>query len=101
MNAGGLERLHESGRKTDGHTVVDPEALTPPSHKLEQPRLRERPSIEIGEQPLSRLVIADMVARVHIAIADTMLQRNAPLPASTASGGARVGQGIAGVFTWH
>ena len=38
-------------------------------------------AVEIGEQRRGGFVVADEAAAIHIAVADAMLQRNAPLPA--------------------
>ena len=58
--------------------------LRRPVVKLRNLRLGQRLAIEIRQQRRRRLVIADEATAVHVAVADPMLQRNAPLPAGTA-----------------
>src|SRR3546814_1148101 len=41
---------------------------------------------EIGEQQRHRLVVAHMARRIDMAVADAVLERNAPLPAGWARG---------------
>ena len=43
-------------------------------------------AVEIGEQRFRRFVVADQVGRIDIAIADAVLQRDAPLPTRRARG---------------
>ena len=49
-------------------------------------RFGQRFAIQIGEQCRRRFIIADIVGAIDIAIADPVLQRDAPLPASIARG---------------
>src|SRR5690606_19357292 len=55
-------------------------------------RRGERLPVEIGEQERGRLVLAHEIRAVDVAVADPVLERNAPLPARRASG--RAGQGL-------
>ena len=58
-------------------------------------------AVEIRQQRGGRLVIADVPAAVDIAIANAMLQRNAPLPTRCACGGACERRELAGALARH
>src|SRR5207248_4809906 len=58
--------------------------------ELEHARLGERFPVHIGEEGRRGLVIADEIARIDVAVADAVLERNAPLPARLARGRTRV-----------
>jgi hypothetical protein len=60
------------------------------SSEFDDPWLGKRFAIQIGEQGFADCVVADEVAAINIAIADPVLQRNAPLPTCIACGRAGV-----------
>src|SRR5690606_10662842 len=95
MDAGRLERLHETARQAERHAVLVPELLAVSGRETKESRLGERLAVQIREQRRGGLVVADELAAVHVAVADAMLQRNAPLPSGAARGRARVRDGIA------
>ena len=61
--------------------------------ELDDARLGEHLAFDVGQQSLLRLLVGQVAAAVHHAVADAMLQRNAPLPAGLARDRARVGNG--------
>src|SRR5215467_1971095 len=93
MDTGGLERLHEAGGQPDRDAVPQPHPPAPPGYEAQRPRVGQRPAIEVAEQRVACFLVTEVRARIHVAVADAMLQRNAPLPASVPCGGAGVGSG--------
>src|SRR5688572_2889837 len=89
MDAGGLEGFDEATGQSDGDTVASPGLAALPRAELDDPRLEERLALDIGQQFSLRLLIAEIAAAVHHAVADAMLQWNAPLPARLARNRAR------------
>src|SRR5689334_3180259 len=90
MDTRRFERLEESGREPECHTVSIP-CLGPPSRREAQnARLSERRPFEIANERGRGFVVADETAAVHVSIAHAMLQRNAPLPAGAMRDGTRV-----------
>src|ERR1700722_6747548 len=81
MDAGGFEGFEEAGGQPQGDAVLIPEFLAPPGGEAQKTRLGARRTIKIGEQRRRGLIVADKAAAIHIAVADPVLQRNAPLPA--------------------
>src|SRR5688572_32258220 len=59
-------------------TVAVPGLLATAGDELEQARFGERLAIEIPHQRGSGLVVADEFAGVHVAVAGSVLQRDAP-----------------------
>ena len=51
-----------------------------------------RAAIEVGHERGRGLVVADVSARIHVAISGAMLQRNSPLPSRAARGAAALTQ---------
>src|SRR6202011_1861844 len=66
--------------------VLVPEFFAATGSEPQEARLCQRPAVEILKQRRSSLIVTEEAARVHIAIADPMLQRNAPLPTGRACG---------------
>src|ERR1700734_2665120 len=89
MDAGGLQGFEKAARKPQRNAVLVPKLLAPPRRETQETRLRLRLAVQIRQQRRRRLVVADETAAVHIAVADPMLQRYAPLPARRARRGAR------------
>jgi len=69
--------------------------------KLQQPRLGSGLAIQMAEQGGGGFVIADEVAAIHVAVANAMLQRNAPLPATGVRRGTCVGRELSPVVAGH
>src|SRR3546814_4395117 len=57
-------------------------------------RFGHRFAVEIGEQGRRRLVVRNIGARIDIAVAGAMLERDAPLPARRAPGRSRIGMKV-------
>jgi len=91
VNAGRFQRLHEAGGKTDGDAVAIPRCTPASGDEAQRTRLAQRFAVEVREQGRGRLVVADVLAAIDVAVADPMLQRNAPLPAGRVRGRAGVG----------
>src|SRR3954471_18968466 len=85
MDAGGLERLNEPRAQAESDAVAVPELDATARHETDEARFGQRLAV-LGhaEQVLPRFLVADVLARVDVAGADTVLQRNAPVPARAA-----------------
>src|SRR5256884_2406990 len=90
IDAGRLERLHESTRQSDGDAVFVPEFLAHAGCELQDARLGEGSAVEVTHQRAVRFVVADVGAGIDMAVADAVLQRYAPLPPGRTRRGARV-----------
>ena len=95
MDAGRFERFEEARRQPDGDDIVHPHRLPATGGEAQRARIGERLPIEIGEQRRRRFIIRNTGARVDIAIAGAVLQRNAPLPAGRPCRRPRIGGEIA------
>src|SRR5688572_26737089 len=93
VNAGRLERLQKAARQPDRHAVSSPDLLAPSGRETQDSRIRERFAFEALHERLRGGVIADERTRVHVTVADAMLQRNAPLPTCFPCGRASVWNG--------
>ena len=68
-----------------------PELAATPGHEADHARLGQRRCVlGIAEQVPQRFLVADVLARVNVPGADTVLQRNAPVPSRRARGRHRV-----------
>ena len=101
VDAGRFERLEETAREAERDAILLPDLLAPPGHETQRPRRVQRLAVEPAEQQARRLVVAHELAAVHVAVAGAVLQRNAPLPAGFARGGARVGSGGRDALAGH
>ena len=101
MDAGGFQRFEKAAGEPQRDAVLVPELLAPAGREAQEPRLRQRLAVQVGQQRGRRLIVADEAAAIDIAVADAMLQRNAPLPAGLARRGARVGRQGAGALAGH
>src|SRR5207302_6229394 len=80
VDARRLERLHETAGQAYRHAVAVPELPAPTGGEFEDPRLRERAAVEVAHQRAVHFVVADVLARIDVAVAGAVLQRYAPLP---------------------
>ena len=90
VDAGGLQRLEEAAGQADRDDVPVPRLLAPPGLEAQRARLGQRRAVEVAQQDRGGLVLAHVLAGEHVAVADAVLQRDAPLPAGLARGRARV-----------
>ena len=93
VDAGRFQRLDEAARKADGNAVAVPGLAALARPELDDARLGEHLAFDVGQQALFGRVVGEVAAAVHHAVADAMLQRDAPLPAGIARDRARVGNG--------
>src|SRR6185312_10573898 len=84
-----LQGLQESGGGADRNAVAVPELLAAARREMQLPRARQRRAFETPEQCRGRFIFTEVSTAVHIAIADALLQRNAPLPPGAARRRAR------------
>src|SRR6187431_2399733 len=89
VDVGGLDRLEEPGRQTQGDAVAVPYALASARHEGDVPRFVQRLAVQISHQDRNGVLLAHEATGVDVAIADAMLQRDAPLPAGAVRRGAR------------
>src|SRR5580658_509869 len=89
----GLERLEKAAGEPDGDDVLVPELVALARGKPDRlGGIGERLAVEVLQQHLEGLVVADEAAAVNVAVAGAMLQRNAPLPAAGAGRHTGVGR---------
>src|SRR6185437_7068318 len=84
MNAGRLERLEEAGRQSERQTVADPYPIAAPRLEAQEPGSRALRAFEARGKSRAGLVVGKMRARINVAVANSMLQRDPPLPAAWA-----------------
>src|SRR5690606_3148529 len=89
-NARRLERLQETARQPERDAVLVPDLLAHSRPEAQHVRLGERSTLQLASQPLDRLLFAEEFAAEDVAIADSMLERNAPFPAGFECRGSRV-----------
>src|SRR3569832_288634 len=90
MNAGRFERLDEAAGKTQRHTVFVPHGPATPCLELDDARGSQWLAIDAADEfLLGRFVIQETAAEYQ-AVANPMLQRNAPSPSGIVRNGARV-----------
>jgi hypothetical protein len=92
VDAGRLQRLHEARRQPQRDHVAVPGPAALAGDEAQHPRLGQRLAVEVGQQGRGGLVLADVRAAEHVAVADPVLQRDPPLPAGVARGRAGVGR---------
>lgn len=90
VDAGGFQRLHETAGQPQGDDVPVPQLPAHAGGEAQRARVGKRTTVEVGQQRGGGFVVADVLAGIHIAIADPALQGNAPLPSRCAGGGAGV-----------
>jgi hypothetical protein len=95
MNAGRFQGFDETARESHGDTVLQPRAPPLARLELDDARIGENLAFDIREQRLSGLLVANVTTAVDHAVADAMLQRNAPLPAGVTCDRACVRNGFA------
>src|SRR5690606_7536809 len=80
MNTCRLQRLHKSACQSQSHTIFIPESFSLSGSEAQLTRLSQRFSIEILHKNGPCFVIIHKSAAINMAITNTMLQRNTPLP---------------------
>ncbi len=93
MDAGGFQRLQESPRQAQRHAVPDPELLSPAGGEAQQAGRRDRLAFERSQKRPGGGLIVDVPAAIDVAVADAVLQGDAPLPARLPRGGQGIGGG--------
>ena len=101
VDAGGFERFEESRGQSQRDAVAIPEQLAPAGDKAQEARVGQRLLAHRAHQVVERLGVAQVGAAVDVAVADAMLQRDAPLPAGGPRRGQRVGRARAGELRRH
>src|SRR5580704_10795047 len=84
VNGGRFEGFEEAAGQTERDTILVPEFLAPAGGESQEARLCRGFAVQIRQQRCRRLIVTDEAAAVDIAIADPVLQWNAPLPACLA-----------------
>src|SRR6185295_599279 len=98
VDAGRLQRLDEAAGQTDRDAVLLPVLAALTRAELDDARLGQHFAFDVRQQRLLRLVVWKVAAAEHDAVADAVLQRNAPLPSCLARDRARVRPGFAHGF---
>ena len=80
MNRSRFERLDETTGQADRHHIAIPASAAHAGDKLDLARVGQGLAIQISKQRRCGLIFADEFAGEHMAIANAMLQRDAPLP---------------------
>ncbi|VVT14865.1 conserved hypothetical protein [Sphingomonas aurantiaca] len=91
IDARRFERLEEPRRKADRDDVADPAAAAATGAELENSRIGERRALDRGDQCIGGGLVREMRARIDIAVANAVLERDAPLPPGWFRGRARIG----------
>jgi len=73
VNAGGLKRLQESGRKPQRQTVLVEDLRATPGGEFQETRLGERLAAEIVQKRRRGFVVADIFAAIDITVPDPVL----------------------------
>ena len=91
VDAGRFQRLEETRRQTDRDDVLLPglRAAVPARSEPGAGRPAASPS-RLASKVCGSFVVADQVGRIDVAVADPVLQRDAPLPAGRARRAARI-----------
>ncbi len=92
MQVGGCERLEETRGAAQSHHVLVPEPAASARSEFLSPGLDERLAAHCRQQLGPRLVVTLESARIHVAMAQGLLQRRAPLPARSPRGDTHVGR---------
>src|SRR3546814_7235582 len=95
MDRGRFERLEKTTGKPQRDDILLPRAVAVSAGEAQHVRYGERFAVEIGEQQRHRLVVAHVERRIDMAVAEAMLERDAPLPARRARGRAGERRAIA------
>src|SRR5437588_13035403 len=73
IDAGRLERLHETARQPDGYAIAIPEFPAHSGREFQDAWLCQRPPVQVRHERLTRDVIRDVGARIDVAVAGPML----------------------------
>src|SRR5207302_2055010 len=95
------QRLEKSRGKPERNDVLDPWLPAVTGLEAKRPRIGQRLTVEIREQRRRRLIVRDMLARIDVAVANPVLERNSPLPASRPRRRSRERQMVATKFARH
>ena len=101
VDAGRFERLEEPAGEPDRNDILDPRLLAVPGLEAKQPRLGKRRPVEVREEVVGGFIVADMRARIHVAVARPVLERDPPLPAGSPRGRASQRLLIVTAFARH
>ena len=102
IDAGGFQRLEETAREARArrNCAIHIFRRRPVVNRSTRGSASAR-AVEVGQQRGGGLVVADVRARIHVAVAGAVLQRDAPLPARGARRRARVRRRRAGLLAGH
>src|SRR3954454_2514778 len=95
MDARRFQRLEESGGEPQRNDVLYPRLAAVTGLEPKRPRVGQRQPIKIGEQRGSCLIVGNVGTRIDIAIANPVLEGDAPLPARRARRRSRKRQMVA------
>ncbi len=92
VDAGGFQRLDKTARQADGDDVFVPQSFTPAGAKLDNARIGQGFAGRQLQQNLLGSGFGNMVVGKDVAVADALLDGDAPLP--PAFGRRRHGEGL-------
>src|SRR5690625_6715663 len=98
---GGFQWLQKPDGKPDGDTVLIPKFFPLPSSEPYRLWIRQGLTIQIGQQNGGGLILAHKVAGIYVAVAGSMLQRDAALPAGLVCLCARIWIGVGYLCDWY
>lgn len=102
MNICRFQRLHETTGKADRHDIAVPELRPPSGDTAQEAWIGQSLSIQIGHQGRACFNVGDMCAGIDVAVAGSMLRRDAPLPTRRPRNRAGMGRkSIAPRRAWH
>ena len=91
MDAGRFKRLHESAGQADRDAVAMPLLLPGAGAEAQEIGLGQDFPGNVAEQPLERRIPLQTATAIDNPVADSVLQRNPPLPTGVVRHGARIG----------
>jgi hypothetical protein len=80
VDRGRFERFEEAAGEADRDDILAPRVLAAPGAEAQQARVGEPFALDVGNQRGAGLILGNERAREHVAVADAVLQRDAPLP---------------------
>ena len=101
VDAGRFERFQEAARQAQRDDVAVPRALAAPGDEAKVAGVGLCLALDIRQQRRGGGIVGEIAAAIDIAVADAVLERNAPLPPRLARDRPRVGERRADVGAGH
>ena len=99
MDRGRFERLEEAAGKAERDHILLPQTRAVSGGEAQPVGFGQGPAVEAGEQKLQRGILVHVSRGIDVAVADAVLERDAPLPTGGAGRGAGQRLVVAAEFT--